>query len=136
VPAVARGGPSLEPPTPRLVCRGLSDAPPQRSTAWTNTITSCGAWPISGSAPKTSAPIFRRVSLAAELKGCIERSDRAIVPGLAKILLVRWMVSQLYPPTVISWLTESCCRGTGHAPGGHCTARATWIPTRGCATDT
>jgi hypothetical protein len=32
-----------------------------------------------------------------ELRACIEHADRPIYPRLAKIILVRWLVSQLYP---------------------------------------
>jgi hypothetical protein len=31
------------------------------------------------------------------LRACIEHADRPIYPRLAKIILVRWLVSQLYP---------------------------------------
>ena len=32
-----------------------------------------------------------------ELRACIEQPGRPIYPRLAKIILVRWLVSQLYP---------------------------------------
>ena len=32
-----------------------------------------------------------------ELRACIDQTDRPIYPGLAKIILVRWLVGRLYP---------------------------------------
>jgi hypothetical protein len=53
----------------------------------------------------------------AELRACIERSDRPLVPGLAKIVLARWLVSQLYPThRDLHAYRVLLVAGTGHAP--------------------
>jgi hypothetical protein len=56
-----------------------------------------------GLAHQKVSPIDIRVNLPifyqwpAELRACIERPGRAVYAGLAKLALIRWLVSQLYP---------------------------------------
>lgn len=53
----------------------------------------------------------------AELRACIEQSGRPIYPGLAKMLLVRWLVSQLYPAHLdLHPYRVLLVAATGHAP--------------------
>jgi hypothetical protein len=53
----------------------------------------------------------------AELRACIEQSDRAVIPGLAKLTLVRWLVSQLYPTHLdLHAYRVLLVAATGHAP--------------------
>jgi hypothetical protein len=53
----------------------------------------------------------------AELQACIEQSDRAVVPGLAKMTLIRWLGSQLYPTHLdLHAYRVLLVAATGHAP--------------------
>ena len=53
----------------------------------------------------------------AELRACIEQTDRALVPGLAKLTLVRWLVSQLYPTHLdLHAYRVLLVAATGHTP--------------------
>ena len=52
-----------------------------------------------------------------ELRACIEQPDRPIYPRLAKIILVRWLVSQLYPSHLdLHAYRVLLVAATGHTP--------------------
>ena len=53
----------------------------------------------------------------AQLRACIEQPGQTVYPGVAKITLVRWLVSQLYPTHVdLHAYRVLLVAATGHAP--------------------
>ena len=110
--------------TPTAI-RGLPrDGPPPREAAtplkhgWTDTTNLL--W---GLAHQKVSPIDIRVNLPiyyqwpAELRACIEQPERAVYAGLAKMALIRWLVSQLYPTHLdLHAYRVLLVAATGHAP--------------------